>query len=92
MYNIILCTQVLLKTSLGDIDIELWSKEAPLASRNFVQLCMEGYYNETVFHRVIEGITQPCHTSTCLVLCMEGYYNETVFHKSNRRYYPALPH
>lgn len=34
--------QVLLKTSAGDIDIELWSKEAPKACRNFVQLCMEG--------------------------------------------------
>uniref|UniRef100_A0A1X7TDS7 Uncharacterized protein n=1 Tax=Amphimedon queenslandica TaxID=400682 RepID=A0A1X7TDS7_AMPQE len=30
--------QVLLKTTLGDIDIELWSKEAPLACRNFIQL------------------------------------------------------
>jgi hypothetical protein len=37
--------QVLLKTSVGDIDIELWTKETPKASRNFIQLCMEGYYN-----------------------------------------------
>lgn len=47
--------QVLLKTSVGDIDIELWSKETPLACRNFVQLCMEEYYNGTIFHRVIQG-------------------------------------
>jgi len=47
--------QVLLNTSIGDIDIELWSKEAPKACRNFVQLCMEGYYNGTIFHRVIPG-------------------------------------
>ena len=45
--------QVLLNTSIGDIDIELWSKEAPKASRNFIQLCMEGYYNGTIFHRII---------------------------------------
>ncbi|KTG33587.1 hypothetical protein cypCar_00038622, partial [Cyprinus carpio] len=44
---------VLLKTSAGDIDIELWSKEAPEACRNFTQLCMEGYYDGTVFHRVV---------------------------------------
>uniref|UniRef100_A0A667XAZ6 Spliceosome-associated protein CWC27 homolog n=1 Tax=Myripristis murdjan TaxID=586833 RepID=A0A667XAZ6_9TELE len=44
---------VLLKTSAGDIDIELWSKEAPKACRNFVQLCMEGYYDGTLFHRVV---------------------------------------
>lgn len=45
--------KVLLKTSAGEIDIELWSKEAPKACRNFVQLCMEGYYNGTIFHRVV---------------------------------------
>lgn len=39
---------------MGDIDIELWSKEAPKACRNFVQLCMEGYYEDTVFHRIIK--------------------------------------
>ncbi|NXV54202.1 CWC27 protein, partial [Uria aalge] len=32
---------VLLRTTAGDIDIELWSKEAPKACRNFIQLCME---------------------------------------------------
>lgn len=44
--------KVLLKTSLGDIDVELWSKECPLACRNFVQLCMEGFYDNTIFHRL----------------------------------------
>ena len=47
--------QVLVKTTLGDLDIELWSKEAPLACRNFVQLCMEDYYNGTIFHRIVQG-------------------------------------
>ncbi|KFU95501.1 Peptidyl-prolyl cis-trans isomerase CWC27, partial [Chaetura pelagica] len=46
---------VLLRTTAGDIDIELWSKEAPKASRNFIQLCMEEYYNNTIFHRVVPG-------------------------------------
>ncbi|KAG8303524.1 Peptidyl-prolyl isomerase cwc27 [Homalodisca vitripennis] len=47
--------QILLKTSVGDIDVELWSKEAPKACRNFVQLCLEGYYDGTIFHRVVKG-------------------------------------
>ncbi|XP_043919300.1 spliceosome-associated protein CWC27 homolog [Protopterus annectens] len=47
--------KVLLKTTAGDIDIELWSKEAPKACRNFIQLCMEGYYDGTIFHRVVPG-------------------------------------
>lgn len=47
--------KVLLKTSVGDIDIELWTRECPKACRNFIQLCMEGYYNGTIFHRVVKG-------------------------------------
>ena len=46
--------KVLLETSVGDIEIELWSRECPKACRNFVQLCMEGYYNKTKFHRVVK--------------------------------------
>lgn len=46
---------MLLKTTVGDIDIELWSKETPKACRNFVQLCLEGYYNNTIFHRVVKN-------------------------------------
>ncbi len=47
--------KVILSTTVGDIEIELWSKETPLASRNFVQLCMEGYYDDTAFHRLVKG-------------------------------------
>lgn len=46
---------MLLQTTVGDIDIELWSRECPKACRNFIQLCMEGYYNNTIFHRVVKG-------------------------------------
>jgi peptidyl-prolyl cis-trans isomerase SDCCAG10 len=37
------------------IDIELWPKEAPLACRNFIQLSLEGYYDNTIVHRVIKN-------------------------------------
>ncbi|GMH42994.1 hypothetical protein BSKO_10916 [Bryopsis sp. KO-2023] len=47
--------KVMLLTSLGEIEIELWPKEAPMAVRNFVQLCLESYYDGTLFHRIIEG-------------------------------------
>ena len=58
-------------TSLGEFDIELWSKEAPLACRNFVQLCMEGYYDNTIFHRVIrsEGLCVCVCVRVCMQLC-----------------------
>ena len=46
--------KVLIKSSEGDIDIELWSREAPLACRNFVQLCLEGYFDGSPVHRIIK--------------------------------------
>ena len=46
--------KVILHTTVGPLDVELWSKEAPMACRNFVQLCMEGYYDGCIFHRVIK--------------------------------------
>ncbi|XP_057372862.1 spliceosome-associated protein CWC27 homolog [Daphnia carinata] len=45
--------KVVLTTSLGEIEIELWSKECPKACRNFVQLCLEEFFNGTIFHRVV---------------------------------------
>ncbi|CAL7950072.1 unnamed protein product [Xylocopa violacea] len=47
--------KVVMKTTVGDIDLELWAKETPKACRNFIQLCMEGYYDNTIFHRIIKG-------------------------------------
>lgn len=35
--------------------MELWTREAPKACKNFIQLCMEGYYDGTIFHRVVKG-------------------------------------
>ncbi|CDP08294.1 unnamed protein product [Coffea canephora] len=47
--------KVILNTNYGPLDIELWPKEAPKAVRNFVQLCVEGYYDNTIFHRIIKS-------------------------------------
>ncbi|KAJ2612714.1 Peptidyl-prolyl isomerase cwc27 [Coemansia sp. RSA 1804] len=47
--------KVVLETTAGSIEIELWSKETPKTCRNFVQLCMEGYFDGTIFHRVVPG-------------------------------------
>ncbi|EPQ56696.1 cyclophilin-like protein [Gloeophyllum trabeum ATCC 11539] len=45
--------RVILETTVGEIDIELWSREAPKACRNFIALAMEGYYDGVIFHRVV---------------------------------------
>ncbi|KAH7021172.1 cyclophilin-like domain-containing protein [Microdochium trichocladiopsis] len=46
---------VILKTTLGDLSVELFAKQTPLTSRNFLQLCLDGYYNDTIFHRLVPG-------------------------------------
>ncbi|CAO3682877.1 unnamed protein product [Umbelopsis vinacea] len=38
---------------MGDVSVELWCRETPKACRNFIQLCMEGYYDNTIFHCVV---------------------------------------
>ncbi|KAL8439505.1 hypothetical protein Efla_001436 [Eimeria flavescens] len=47
--------KVVLHTTMGPLDVELWSREAPRTCRSFVQLCLEGYYDKTIFHRLIPG-------------------------------------
>ncbi|MEZ9234158.1 peptidylprolyl isomerase [Shewanella sp. 10N.286.52.A9] len=42
-------------TNLGDICIELDMEKAPVSSKNFLQYCKDGFYEHTIFHRVIKG-------------------------------------
>jgi peptidyl-prolyl cis-trans isomerase A (cyclophilin A) len=46
---------VKMETSLGIIKIELFEKEAPLSVKNFLDYTKSGFYNGTIFHRVING-------------------------------------
>lgn len=46
---------VILKTSMGDIVIDLFEKETPKTVSNFLTLARNGFYDETRFHRVIDG-------------------------------------
>lgn len=47
--------KVVIKTTLGDLEVELFAKETPKACRNFIQLALEGYYEGCLFHRVVPG-------------------------------------
>ncbi len=47
--------RVLLSTSLGDITIELDGVKAPLSTKNFLGYVESGFFNGTIFHRVIPG-------------------------------------
>ncbi len=47
--------KVLIKTSLGDITVELDAVKAPKSVENFLQYVKDGFYDGTIFHRVIDG-------------------------------------
>ncbi|MDO8844494.1 peptidylprolyl isomerase [Methylicorpusculum sp.] len=48
-------SKVKLTTTLGEITIQLNTEKAPVSSENFLAYVKEGFYNGTIFHRVIPG-------------------------------------
>lgn len=44
-----------LETTMGDIVLELNEEKAPITAANFIQYVRDGFYDGTVFHRVIDG-------------------------------------
>lgn len=45
--------RVLLETSHGPLEMQLWCRECPLTTRLFLQLCTDGYFDNMVFHRIV---------------------------------------
>ncbi|KND94073.1 Peptidyl-prolyl isomerase CWC27 [Tolypocladium ophioglossoides CBS 100239] len=43
----------IIHTTLGEILVELFAKQTPLTCRNFLQLSLDGYYDGTIFHRLV---------------------------------------
>ncbi|WFD45321.1 peptidylprolyl isomerase [Malassezia psittaci] len=68
--------KVILHTSKGEIEIELWSKEAPKACRNFVALALEGYYDQTVWHRIVPNFIVQTGDPTGTGTGGESFYGE----------------
>ena len=48
-------TSATISTEKGDIDVDLFTTDAPKASQNFIDLARKGFYDDVVFHRVISG-------------------------------------
>lgn len=48
-------SMVVMHTNLGDITIEVFEDEAPKSAANFLQYVRDGFYDGTIFHRVIPG-------------------------------------
>ena len=48
-------TRATIATEKGDIEVELYTTDAPKAAQNFIDLAKKGFYDDVVFHRVIPG-------------------------------------
>ncbi|QYN43947.1 MULTISPECIES: peptidylprolyl isomerase B [unclassified Gilliamella] len=46
---------IVFHTTYGDIKINTFDDKAPETVKNFVEYCKEGFYNNTIFHRVIDN-------------------------------------
>lgn len=44
-----------IQTQFGDIEIELYTNDAPKTAQNFIELSKQGYYNGVLFHRIAKG-------------------------------------
>lgn len=69
--------EVVLETSLGSIRIELYPERAPRTVANFLAYVKDGFYDGTVFHRVVPGF-----------LAQGGIYDQNLREKQTR---PAIP-
>jgi peptidyl-prolyl cis-trans isomerase B (cyclophilin B) len=47
--------RAIIKTKFGDIEVKMYPDVAPKHVENFIKLAKEGFYNGTIFHRVIPG-------------------------------------
>ncbi len=47
--------RVILSTNMGEIELELYPARAPVSVKNFFSYVRSGFYDGTIFHRVISG-------------------------------------
>lgn len=45
--------RVILETTHGPLEIQLWSRECPTTTKLFLQLCLDGFYDNMLFHRIV---------------------------------------
>jgi peptidyl-prolyl cis-trans isomerase B (cyclophilin B) len=57
--------RAIIKTKFGDIEIKLFADKAPKHVENFIKLAKSGFYNGTIYHRVIPVfMIQGCDPNT----------------------------
>lgn len=78
------------KTDKGDIKVELFASKVPTTVNNFVFLAREGFYNDTIFHRVITDFMAQGGDPTGTGMGGPGYKFQDEFDNSLRHDKPGI--
>ncbi len=76
---------ITIETSLGDISVELYLKDAPVTAANFLRYVDNGLFDSTCFYRVVKTENQPCDSIRIDVI-QGGRYNDEC------EFYPSISH
>ena len=82
--------KAILHTELGDIKINLFEKKVPKTVNNFVFLSNEGFYDDTIFHRVILNFMAQGGDPTAKGTGGPGYRFEDEFHEDLKHNKPGI--
>lgn len=77
--------QVLIQTTLGDIEVELDAERAPITTRNFLRYALEGLYADGAFHRTVALTNQPADPVKIEVI--QASANPA----SEKKFFPPIP-
>ena len=80
----------IIHTDLGDIKIKLFADLVPTTVNNFVFLARDGYYNDTIFHRVIKDFMAQGGDPTATGMGGPGYKFRDEFHSSLKHNKPGI--
>jgi len=77
-------------TDLGDIIISLFADKVPMTVNNFIFLANEGYFDDTIFHRVIPGFMSQGGDPTGTGMGGPGYQFKDEFHPDLKHSKPGI--
>jgi cyclophilin family peptidyl-prolyl cis-trans isomerase len=78
------------ETSEGSFKVELLEDKAPVTTKNFIDLAQKGFYNGTIFHRVIDNFMIQGGDPTGTGRGGPGYTIKDEFHKELKHDSPGL--
>lgn len=78
------------KTDVGDVAVKLFADKTPKTVNNFVFLAREGFYDDTIFHRVIKDFMAQAGDPTGTGMGGPGYKFSDEFHPSLKHDKPGI--